>query len=79
MRKIAFEIVSAAFEELEKLKPTPQEIQDYADLKKDDYGVVTYTPNLKAETSTFSDCTILGNKKLGDECTLTLGTLMKGS
>jgi hypothetical protein len=43
MRKTAFEIVSAAFEALEKLKPTPREIQDYADLKQDDYGVVTYS------------------------------------
>ena len=43
MRKTAFEIVSAAFEALEKLKPTPPEIQDYADLKQDDYGVVTYS------------------------------------
>ena len=29
--------------ELEKLKPTPQEIQDYADLNQDEYGVVTYS------------------------------------
>ena len=43
MRKTAFEIVSAAFEELEKLKPTPQEIQDYADFNQDVYGVVTYS------------------------------------
>jgi hypothetical protein len=43
MRKTAFEIVSAALEELEKLKPTPQEIQDYADLNQDSYGVVTYS------------------------------------
>ena len=26
-----------------KLDPTPREIQDYADLKQDDYGVVTYS------------------------------------
>jgi hypothetical protein len=43
MRKTAFEIVSAALEELEKLKPTPQEIQDYADLNQDAHGVVTYS------------------------------------
>ena len=43
MRKTAFEIVSAAFEELEKLKPTTGEIQDYADLNQDGYGVVTYS------------------------------------
>ncbi|MGA3112054.1 MAG: hypothetical protein ABSE15_08485 [Candidatus Bathyarchaeia archaeon] len=43
MRKTAFEIVSAAFKALEKLKPTPQEIQDYADLNQDDYSVVTYS------------------------------------
>ena len=43
MRETAFEIVSAALEELEKLKPTPQEIQDYADLNQDVYGVVTYS------------------------------------
>ena len=49
MRKIAFEIVSAALEELEKLKPTPQEIQDYANLKQDDYGVVTYSENKRGD------------------------------
>jgi hypothetical protein len=43
LRKTAFEIVSAAFEALEKLKPTPREIQDYADLNQDAYGVVTYS------------------------------------
>jgi hypothetical protein len=43
LRKTAFEIVSAAFEALEKLNPTPLEIQDYADLKQDNYGVVTYS------------------------------------
>ena len=43
MRKTAFEIVSAVLEELEKLKPTPQEIQDYADLNQDAHGVVTYS------------------------------------
>ena len=43
MRKTAFEIVSAALEELEKLKPTLQEIQDYADLNQDAHGVVTYS------------------------------------
>jgi hypothetical protein len=43
MRKTAFEIVSAALEELEKLKPTPKEIQDYADLNQDAHGVVTYS------------------------------------
>ena len=43
MRKTAFEIVSAALEELESLKPTPEEIQEYADLNQDTYGVVTYS------------------------------------
>ena len=43
MRKTAFEIVSAALEELEKLKPATEEIQDYADLNQDGYGVVTYS------------------------------------
>jgi len=47
MRKTAFEIVSAAFEALEKLKPTPREIQDYADLKLDGYGLLdkNYAPD----------------------------------
>jgi hypothetical protein len=43
LRKTVFEIVFAALEELEKLKPTPQEIQDYADLNQDAHGVVTYS------------------------------------
>jgi len=43
MRKTAFEIVSSAFEALEKLKLTSREIQDYADLNQDDYGVVAYS------------------------------------
>ena len=43
MRKSAYDVVSAALEELEKLKPTPQEIQDYADLNQDAHGVVTYS------------------------------------
>jgi hypothetical protein len=45
MRKTAFEIVSAALEKLGKLKPTPQEIQEYADLNQEVYGVVTYSKN----------------------------------
>ena len=76
MRKTDFEIVSAAFEELEKLKPTPQEIQDYADLNQDTYGVVTYSKYKRGDYY-FLRFTILGNKKLVDECTLTLDTLMK--
>ncbi len=43
MKKTALELVSGALEELEKLKPTPEEIQDYADLNQDTYGVVTYS------------------------------------
>lgn len=43
MRKSVLEIVSVALEELEKLKPTPKEIQDYADLNHDAHGVVTYS------------------------------------
>lgn len=33
-RKSAHEIVSEAYKELEKLAPTDQEIQEYADLKE---------------------------------------------
>jgi hypothetical protein len=43
MKNTAFEIVSTALEALEKLKPTPREIQDYAELNQDNYGVVTYS------------------------------------
>jgi hypothetical protein len=46
VRKSAYDIVSEAYGELEKLKPTAQEIQEYADLKeknKESYGVVTYS------------------------------------
>ncbi len=44
MRKTAYEIVSSAFEELEKLNPTPEENEDYANLNQDVYyGLVTYS------------------------------------
>jgi AMMECR1 domain-containing protein len=49
MRKTAFEIVSAVLEELEKLKPTQQEIQDYVDLNQDAHGVVTYSKSKGGE------------------------------
>jgi len=42
-RKTAHEIVSEAYDELLKLKPTIEEIQEYADLVERDYGIVTYS------------------------------------
>jgi hypothetical protein len=36
-------IVSKAYHELETLKPTIEEIQGYAQLCKDEYGVVSYS------------------------------------
>ena len=42
-KKTAHEIVSEAYGEIEKLKPTTDEIQAYADLHEKDYGVVTYS------------------------------------
>ena len=76
MKKTAFELVSGALEELEKLKPTPEEIQDYADLNQDTYSVVTYSKS-KGATFTSSVCMILGNKNLAEGFILTSGTLMK--
>lgn len=46
----AYEIVQEAYVELESLKPTPEEIQEYADLKKDTYGVVTYSNSRGGDT-----------------------------
>ncbi|MDH7564062.1 MAG: hypothetical protein QHH24_04160 [Candidatus Bathyarchaeota archaeon] len=40
-KKKASEIISEAYSELEKLQPTPKEIQEYADTHENDYGVVT--------------------------------------
>jgi len=42
-RKTAHELVSEAYDELQKLQPTIEEIQEYADLVEGDYGVVTYS------------------------------------
>jgi len=44
-RRTAHEIVKEAYDELKKLQPqpTPEEIQEYADLKQNEYGVVTYS------------------------------------
>ena len=44
-KKSVYNIVSDAFRELERLKPTVQEIQEYADMKEskgESCGVVTY-------------------------------------
>lgn len=43
VRKTALEIVSEAYNELEKLQSTPEEIQEYADMHESGYGVVTYS------------------------------------
>ncbi|MCK4482550.1 hypothetical protein KAU55_04950 [Candidatus Bathyarchaeota archaeon] len=43
MKKTTLEIVEEAYDELVKLRPTPEEIQEYANLKEDGYGVVTYS------------------------------------
>ena len=42
-RKSAYEIVNEAFDELKRLNPTPEEIDAYAELNKNTYGVVTYS------------------------------------
>ena len=42
-RKTVFEIVENAYNRLLELKPTPQEIQEYADKMEGTYGVVTYS------------------------------------
>jgi hypothetical protein len=42
-KKTVFEIVSEAYSELEKLMPTEEEIQEYANMHVNDYGVVTYS------------------------------------
>ena len=42
-KKTAYEIVIEAFDELEKLSPTIEEIREYADLNEGTYGVVTYS------------------------------------
>lgn len=43
MRKTAREIVAEAYEKLLQLEPTIEEIQEFADLHKKEYGVVTYS------------------------------------
>ena len=43
-RKTVHQIVSEAYDELEKLQPTTEEIDEYADfVEKKYYGVVTYS------------------------------------
>jgi len=48
-KKTAFEIISEAYSELEKLMPTEEEIQEYADKHENDYGVVTYSKSEGSE------------------------------
>ena len=42
-RKSAYEIVSETFDELQKLNSTRDEIDAYAELNENAYGVVTYS------------------------------------
>jgi len=42
-KETVYEILSEAFEELKRLQPTIEEIQEYADSVENDYGVVTYS------------------------------------
>jgi hypothetical protein len=48
-KKSAFEIVSEAYQELQKLQPTIEEIHSYADLVEGQYGVVTYSKHRRGQ------------------------------
>jgi len=52
-RKTAYEIVSEAFDELESLHPTIEEIQEYADSVDNEYGVVTYSKHKGGQETYF--------------------------
>lgn len=46
-RKTAHEIVEEAYDKLVELKPTREEIQEFADKMRDIYGVVTYSKDYR--------------------------------
>jgi hypothetical protein len=52
-RKSVHEIVEEAYNKLVELKPTKEEIQEFADMKEGFYGVVTYSISRKNGDSYF--------------------------
>jgi len=52
-KRTAYEIVSEAFNELKRLQPTIEEIQEYADSVENEYGVVTYSKHRRGGDTYF--------------------------
>jgi hypothetical protein len=48
-KKTVHELVSDCYDDIEELKPTSEEIQAYADLHENSYGVVTYSKSKGGE------------------------------
>lgn len=71
-KKTVSEIIYEAYSELEKLMPTEEEIQEYADLHEKDYGVVTCSKSRGGE-SYFLELHDTWKQKIGGRIHIDIG------